>query len=150
MPSITQYWLYFEFAAGKYILLEKSSSGSADEMRRMFEFAREKNLVLFEAFHYRYFVISLTHLKIAVRNAAFPEESFHPTIQRTVQIIDSGKLGQAKSVTGMLALRGLMPDDDIRFQFDLSGCRMDMGGTMRYLLKAEPLSIESPPPHCTT
>lgn len=40
-------------AAGKHVLLEKPSSNTADETRRMFELAREKNLVLLEAFHYR-------------------------------------------------------------------------------------------------
>ncbi|KDQ14928.1 hypothetical protein BOTBODRAFT_131922 [Botryobasidium botryosum FD-172 SS1] len=126
-------WTMRALAAGKHVLLEKPSSSNADETRRMFELAREKNLVLLEAFHYR----------------------FHPAIQRIKEIIDSGELGKVKSIVSMMALpKGLIHDDDIRFQFDLSGgCMMDMGvyplSAMRYLLDAEPLSIESsiPIPH---
>ena len=40
-------------AAGKHVLLEKPSTNTADETRRMFAFADEKGLVLLEAFHYR-------------------------------------------------------------------------------------------------
>ena len=41
-------------AAGKHVLLEKPSTNTAEETRKMFAFAREKRLVLLEAFHYRY------------------------------------------------------------------------------------------------
>jgi predicted dehydrogenase len=41
-------------AAGKHVLLEKPSANTAEETRKMFAFAQEKNLVLLEAFHYRY------------------------------------------------------------------------------------------------
>jgi predicted dehydrogenase len=40
-------------AAGKHVLLEKPSSDTAEETRKMFAFAQEKGLVLMEAFHYR-------------------------------------------------------------------------------------------------
>ena len=40
-------------AAGKHVLVEKPSSNTANETRRMFAFAQEKGLVLMEAFHYR-------------------------------------------------------------------------------------------------
>lgn len=41
-------------AAGKHVLLEKPSSDTAEETRKMFELADKKGLVLLEAFHYRY------------------------------------------------------------------------------------------------
>ena len=41
-------------AAGKHVLLEKPSANTAEETRKMFAFSKEKNLVLLEAFHYRY------------------------------------------------------------------------------------------------
>jgi len=128
LPNGLHYeWTMRALAAGKHVLLEKPSSNNADETRRMFEFAREKNLVLLEAFHYR----------------------FHPAVQRVKQIIDSGELGHVKSVSAALAAgRGFVPDDDIRFKFDLGGgAMMDVGvyplNAIRYLLSAEPLSIES-------
>ena len=40
-------------AAGKHVLVEKPSSNTANETRRIFAFAQEKGLVLMEAFHYR-------------------------------------------------------------------------------------------------
>lgn len=40
-------------AAGKHVLVEKPSGNTAEESRRMFEFASQKGLVLLEAFHYR-------------------------------------------------------------------------------------------------
>ena len=40
-------------AAGKHVLLEKPSADTAEETRRMVEFANQKGLVLLEAFHYR-------------------------------------------------------------------------------------------------
>ena len=40
-------------AAGKHVLVEKPSSNTANETRRMFAFAQEKGLVLMEALHYR-------------------------------------------------------------------------------------------------
>lgn len=46
------------------------------------------------------------------------------------QIIDSGELGHVKSISAILAVGGnLVPDDDIRYNFDLGGGgMMDMGG----------------------
>jgi predicted dehydrogenase len=40
-------------AAGEHVLLELPSANTAEETRKVFEFAQEKNLVLMEAFHYR-------------------------------------------------------------------------------------------------
>jgi predicted dehydrogenase len=40
-------------AVGKHVLLEKPSSDTAEETRKMFAFSQEKRLVLMEAFHYR-------------------------------------------------------------------------------------------------
>ncbi len=39
--------------AGKHVLLEKPSSNTAEETRKMFELAESKGLILLEAFHYR-------------------------------------------------------------------------------------------------
>jgi predicted dehydrogenase len=40
-------------AANKHVLLEKPSTNTAKETRDLFLFAKEKNVVLLEAFHYR-------------------------------------------------------------------------------------------------
>ena len=56
---------------------------------------------------------------------------FHPAIQRVKEIIDSGELGDIKSLSANLCTPGqggFLKDDDIRFKFDLGGgIMMDMG-----------------------
>lgn len=47
-------WTMKALAAGKHVLLEKPSADTSEETKKMFEFAREKGLILLEAFHYRY------------------------------------------------------------------------------------------------
>jgi predicted dehydrogenase len=46
-------WTMKALKAGKHVLLEKPSAENAEEIRQMIEFAKQKNLVLLEAFHYR-------------------------------------------------------------------------------------------------
>ena len=74
----------------------------------MFAFAAEKNLVLLEAFHYR----------------------FHPAVRRAKAILDSGELGAIKSARAALAFPnfGMFSKDDIRYNLALGGgAMMDMG-----------------------
>lgn len=52
-------WTMKALAAGKHVLLEKPAANTADETKRMFDFAKEKGLVLLEAFHYRSVVSNL-------------------------------------------------------------------------------------------
>lgn len=48
-------WTMKALAAGKHVLNERDT---ADETRKMFELAEKKGLVLLDAYHYRYAVIS--------------------------------------------------------------------------------------------
>ncbi|KAG0694446.1 hypothetical protein DFH29DRAFT_815365, partial [Suillus ampliporus] len=53
LPNGLHYeWTMKALAAGKHVLLEKSSRNTAEETRRMFSLADQKGLVLLEAFHY--------------------------------------------------------------------------------------------------
>jgi predicted dehydrogenase len=128
LPNGLHYeWTVKALNAGKHVLLEKPSTNTVEEIRELFQIAKERRLVLLEAFHYR----------------------FHPAIQRVKEIIDSGELGNIKSVTADNAVpRGFFADDDIRYQFDLGGgALMDMGtytvSAIRYLLGGEPMSVIS-------
>lgn len=63
--------LHFEWSmkalkAGKHVLLEKPFTNTADEARRLTEYARSKGLHLMEAFHYKY-----------VHICALPSDSTH-------------------------------------------------------------------------
>ena len=59
---------------------------------------------------------------------------FHPATQRVKAIIDSGELGNVKSIVAEFAVPSILSSlfflkDDIRFRYDLGGgCTMDMGG----------------------
>lgn len=96
----------------------------------MFEYAEEKDLVLLEAFHYR----------------------FHPAIQRVKAILDAGELGAIRSIKADLSItKGVMPYDDIRYKYELGGGGfMDGGGYVisvaRYLIGDNPTSVISSKP----
>ncbi|KAJ6511935.1 NAD(P)-binding protein [Mycena vitilis] len=128
LPNGLHYeWTMKALAAGKHVLLEKPSSNTAEETRRMYELADAKELVLLEAFHYR----------------------FHPVAHRVKAIIESGELGAVKSTATSLAMPpGIVGKDDIRFDYDLGGgALMDMGAytvsSMCYFAGAEPISVVS-------
>ncbi|KAI0306107.1 NAD-P-binding protein [Multifurca ochricompacta] len=128
LPNGLHYeWTMKALAAGKHVLLEKPSTNTAEETRRMFLFAQEKGLVLLEAFHYR----------------------FHPATRRVKEIIDSGELGTITKIEASLAVPGgFIKDNDIRMVYDLGGgSMMDMGcyplSISRYLAGADPTKVIS-------
>ncbi|KAG8836217.1 hypothetical protein FRC17_008953 [Serendipita sp. 399] len=115
-------WTMKALKAGKHVLLEKPSSNSSEETRQMFALADQKNLVLLEAFHYR----------------------FHPANQRFRELVTSGTLGKLQSIEVRMALlSGFFSKDDIRFNYDLGGgATTDMGcytmSFARWLAGSEP------------
>ncbi|KAK7455212.1 hypothetical protein VKT23_011087 [Stygiomarasmius scandens] len=128
LPNSLHYeWTMKALAAGKHVLLEKPAADTAEEIRQMFELAEKKNLVLMEAFHYR----------------------FHPAVQRVKAILDSNELGKIKSITNNLTVpAGLIKKDDIRLNLSLGGGSfMDMGcyvlNCLRYLSGSNPTEILS-------
>lgn len=88
-------------SAGKYVLLEKPAANTANETRAMFALAKQKILVLLEAFHYRYVdPIPSDSTFLTYDHAA----TFHPSIIRLKAILDSGELGAIKSVDAFLGV----------------------------------------------
>ncbi|KZP21092.1 NAD(P)-binding protein [Athelia psychrophila] len=120
-------WTMKVLAAGKHVLLEKPSADTVDETRQMFELAERKGLVLLEAYHYR----------------------FYPAIARIKDILNSGELGQIKSMRGSLGLpQGFVGPGDIRLEYALGGgAMMDCGcyplSALRYSTSANPTAIFS-------
>ncbi|KZP21094.1 NAD(P)-binding protein [Athelia psychrophila] len=120
-------WTMKALAAGKHVLFEKPSANIVDETRQMFELAERKGLVLLEAYHYR----------------------FYPAIARIKDILDSGELGQIKSMRGSLGLpQGFVGPGDIRLEYALGGgAMMDCGcyplSALRYLTSANPTAVLS-------
>lgn len=52
-------WTMKALKAGKHVLNEKPSADTAEETRLMFEMAEKKGLVLLDAYHYRWALLSL-------------------------------------------------------------------------------------------
>ncbi|KAI0043356.1 NAD(P)-binding protein [Auriscalpium vulgare] len=126
LPNGLHYeWTMKALAAGKHVLLELPSTNTAEETRRMFDYAEKKGLVLLEAVHSR----------------------FHPAIRRTKEIVDSGELGTITKIETEMAIpSGIFNDSDIRFSYALGGgAFMEMGCytlfTARYLAGADPLRV---------
>lgn len=91
--------------AGKYVISEKPFASNFDEAINVAEIALKSKSKIIEAFHYRY----------------------HPTIKRAIEIAVSGEIGEIRKVTSALNIPA-PGDDDLRWQFELSGgAMMDLG-----------------------
>ena len=98
-------WTARALEAGKHVLCEKPFAANADEAAAIADQAAGTDLVVMEAFHWRY----------------------HPAAQRMVEVLRSGELGEIKHVDAALAFP-LPRRGDIRFNLDLAGgALMDAG-----------------------
>ena len=129
LPNGLHYeWTLKALKAGKHVLLEKPSTSNAAEARSLFRnpllAENGGSLALLDAVHIR----------------------FHPAWQRCLSLLDPANLAD---VTSMAFLpKGIVPNDDIRFRFDLAGgCLMDVGSyniqTLRQAFGAEPVECLS-------
>jgi predicted dehydrogenase len=113
-------WTLAALAAGKHVLCEKPLASNAEQAREVARVARERGLVVMEAFHYRY----------------------HPLMARAVQIVHSGEIGEVRRVRARMCIFLPLPRD-IRYQLGLGGgATMDTGcyaiNCVRALADAEP------------
>ena len=132
LPNGLHYeWAMRALKAGKHVLLEKPSTSNAAEARRLFRSpllakggeassAAETPLVLLDAVHIR----------------------FHPAWQKFLSFIKSSDVSEATSTHHVP--KGLLSNDDIRFQYQLSGgCLMDLGSynvqMLRQVFGTEPV-----------
>ena len=114
-------WTIAALEAGKHVLCEKPFTANTDEAQRVADVAAaHPELVVMEAFHYRY----------------------HPLVTRLLEIIASGELGTVERITTKMCFP--MPlFNDIRYQLALAGgALMDVGcytiHQLRTLAGAEP------------
>lgn len=92
-------------AAGKHVISEKPFASNFDQAKSVAEIASASKSKIIEAFHYRY----------------------HPAIMRAIEIAVSGEIGEITKVTSALNIPA-PSDDDLRWQFELSGgAMMDLG-----------------------
>ncbi|KAI0749758.1 NAD binding Rossmann fold oxidoreductase [Daedaleopsis nitida] len=113
-------WAKKALDAGKHVLLEKPFTANAEEARSLVDFAKQKNLVLVEAFHWQ----------------------FHPAAHSLKALIGSGQYGPIlRTYATMTTPKGSIPRSDIRWQYALAGgSLMDMTyviSSTRYFLGAD-------------
>src|ERR1051325_3368251 len=119
--SLHAQWTIRALKAGKHVLCEKPFASNSLQAEEMAKVAREKGLVLSEAFAYRY----------------------HPLTARVKEILASGEIGKALHFDAQFCF--LLPSpNNIRFQYELAGgALMDCGcypvSLIRYLAQAEPI-----------
>ncbi|KAF9385140.1 hypothetical protein CPC16_008083 [Podila verticillata] len=109
LPNGLHYeWTKKALEAGKHVLLEKPSASNASQARELFELAQAKNLVLLEAFHYRFHPASIF---------------FKDLIRKHVS--EGHRIERVESVMSFMSFFSL---DDIRFNYKLAGgVTMDAG-----------------------
>ncbi|KAF8970151.1 NAD(P)-binding protein [Flammula alnicola] len=119
-------WTMRALEAGKHVLLEKPCASNAKETKQMFDYAKEKNFILMEAYHHK----------------------FYPALHRVKEIVDSGELGKIRSIYSDLCLTAgtILVKDDFRWYYDLAGgATMDLGVytllSSRYITSADPIEI---------
>jgi predicted dehydrogenase len=98
-------WTLAAIQAGKHVLCEKPFTANAAQAREVAAAAAASNVVVMEAFHYRY----------------------HPVAHRMAEIVHSGELGPIRHVETAMCFP-LPRFSDIRYDFDLAGgALMDAG-----------------------
>jgi predicted dehydrogenase len=103
--SLHAEWTERALAAGKHVLCEKPFASNAAEGERVAAAAAATDLVVMEAFHYRY----------------------HPVAEKILEVVRSGELGEVQRVATSMCIPLPRPKD-IRYQYDLAGgAVMDVG-----------------------
>ncbi|KAG0283549.1 hypothetical protein BGZ96_012055, partial [Linnemannia gamsii] len=117
--------------AGKHVLLEKPATSNEEQSKELTALAQSKNLVLLEAFHYR----------------------FHPASIRFRELVQSHLAeGHAiKKIESVMSFPTIFGKDDIRFNYKLGGgIVMDSGcytiNGIRYFSGLEVETVESATP----
>ena len=118
-------WTIKALKAGKHVLCEKSLSCNAEEAEEMNAVAKEKGLVLMDAFHYRY----------------------HPLFNRVRDVYRSGILGTIQSIEAAFHVP-VTGSDDIRMNYETGGgVTMDIGcypiSWVRHLTDQEPVVVSA-------
>ena len=113
-------WTIAALRAGKHVLCEKPFTADADEARSVAAVAAEEDLVVMEAFHWRY----------------------HPLADRVIGLVREGAIGDLRTVRAALCFP-LPSTTDIRWQPDLAGgALMDAGcypiSMLRHFVGTEP------------
>ncbi len=105
--SLHREWAIAAIVAGKHVLCEKPFAANADDARLIADAARGADVVVMEAFHWRY----------------------HPYAAQMREVLDSGVLGRIDRIEAVFDIPGgRIARDDIRWDLPLGGgATMDLG-----------------------
>ena len=105
--SLHREWAVAAIEAGKHVLCEKPFAANADDARLIADAARGSDVVVMEAFHWRY----------------------HPYAAQIRAVLDSGVLGRLDRVEAAFDIpEGGIPRGDIRWDLSIGGgATMDLG-----------------------
>jgi predicted dehydrogenase len=105
--ALHRQWAIAAIEAGKHVLCEKPLASNADDARRIADAARAGDVVVMEAFHWRY----------------------HPYANRIREVVESGELGRIDRIEAAFDIPdGWIGRDDIRWDLPLGGgATMDLG-----------------------
>ncbi|KAL4866704.1 hypothetical protein BDV12DRAFT_187239 [Aspergillus spectabilis] len=119
-------WTVKALNSGKHVLCEKPFMSNTAEARDVVDLARERGVVIEEAFHWQ----------------------FHPAAHKVRSLLESGQYGEILRTSALMTASPGVPEGDIRWQFDLAGgLAMDTAYALsftRYFLRAgKPEKIHS-------
>ena len=105
--SLHREWAIAAIEAGKHVLCEKPLAANADDARRIADAARGSDVVVMEAFHWRY----------------------HPYAEQIRKVVDSGVLGRIDRIEAVFDIpAGRIARDNIRWDLSIGGgSTMDLG-----------------------
>ncbi len=115
-------WAIVAIEAGKHVLCEKPFAANAGDAARIAEAAARSDVVVMEAFHWRY----------------------HPLVGQMRSILDSGVLGQIERIDARFEVHvSAIPPTDIRWDLSIGGgAMMDIGcypaSWARWVMGSEP------------
>ena len=118
-------WTTKALKAGKHVLCEKSLACNTQEAEEMSDLASQNDLVLMDAFHYRY----------------------HPLFSRIRSVYQSGILGTVRSIEASFHIP-VTDSNDIRMKYETGGgVTMDIGcypiSWVRHMTNREPTVISA-------
>lgn len=122
--GLHQEWVEQALLSGKNVLCEKPLTARAEDARRLFDIAADRQLVLAEAFMYRH----------------------HPKTLALRDVVRSGRLGEVQTIRSHFGFMTTDPASDVRFQPALDGgSLLDVGvycvNLSNFLMDDEPTTV---------
>jgi len=100
LPNSMHYeWIKKSLNKNIHVLVEKSMTCSYDEIKKLNQLAKEKNLVLIENFQFR----------------------FHSQLQYIKDLVESGRIGELRNIRVSFGFPPFFDTDNIRYQKELGG-----------------------------